>query len=77
MVPYPSGVLVQSGPFVNLSKILEITLNNGVDPRTLKEVGLTTGDPRDFTSFEELFEAFKKQTGWVLDKLIDMYNEYI
>jgi formate C-acetyltransferase len=47
--------------YLNLPKILEITLNNGVDPRTGKKIGTETGDPRNFTTFEELFEAFIKQ----------------
>ena len=33
--------------YFNLPKVLEITLNNGVDPRTGKNIGLATGDPRD------------------------------
>jgi len=47
--------------YFNLSKVLEITLNNGLDPRTGKEIGLRTGRPEKFLSFAELFEAFKKQ----------------
>jgi len=47
--------------YLNLPKILEITLNNGVDPRTGKKIGVETGDPRNFTTFEELFEAFVEQ----------------
>ncbi|RKD25499.1 glycyl radical enzyme [Caminicella sporogenes] len=48
-------------------KVLEITLHNGVDPRTGKKIGLETGDPRNFTSFEELMEAFKKQFKHFID----------
>jgi pyruvate formate-lyase/glycerol dehydratase family glycyl radical enzyme len=47
--------------YFNLTKVLEITLNNGLDPRTGKQIGLKTGDPAEFRSYEELFEAFKKQ----------------
>jgi len=47
--------------YFNLVKVLEITLHNGVDPRTGKKIGIETGDPREFKTFEELFEAFKKQ----------------
>ncbi len=47
--------------YFNLPKVLEITLNNGLDPRTGKRIGLATGDPRDFASFEELFQAFDRQ----------------
>jgi len=47
--------------YINLPKILEITLNNGVDPITGKKIGIETGDPRNFKSFDELFNAFLKQ----------------
>lgn len=47
--------------YFNLPKVLEITLNNGVDPRTGKKIGLETGDPTQFESFEQLFDAFKQQ----------------
>jgi formate C-acetyltransferase len=47
--------------YFNLPKVLEITLNNGYDPRTRKEIGIKTGDPRQFTSFDQLFDAFGKQ----------------
>jgi len=47
--------------YFNLPKILEITLNNGFDPRTDKQIGLQTGDPDGFSSIEELMNAFRKQ----------------
>jgi len=47
--------------YLNLPKILEITLNNGVDPRTGKKIGAPTGDPRNYGSFDELFGAFIEQ----------------
>ncbi|MEM2058402.1 MAG: glycyl radical protein [Thermoproteota archaeon] len=47
--------------YLNLPKILEVTLNNGIDPRTGKKVGLETGDPKKFKTFDELIEAFVKQ----------------
>jgi len=53
--------------YMNLPKILEITLNNGVDPRTGRRIGLETGDPRDFTSFDELFAAFERQLRYFVD----------
>jgi len=53
--------------YMNLPKILEITLNNGVDPRTGKKIGLDTGDPTPFTSFEELFDAFTRQLKHFVD----------
>ncbi|RDC49705.1 glycyl radical protein [Acinetobacter sp. RIT592] len=47
--------------YLNLPKILEITLNNGIDPITNKKLGIETGDPNNFKSYEELFNAFKSQ----------------
>ncbi len=47
--------------YFNLPKVLEITLNNGKDPRTGNQIGIKTGDPRDFESYDELWEAFTQQ----------------
>jgi len=47
--------------YFNLPKILEITLNNGFDPRIKKKIGIETGDPAKFRSFDELMEAYRKQ----------------
>lgn len=53
--------------YFNLPKILEITLNNGIDPMTGKKIGIETGDPRNFKSFDELWNAFMKQIKYFLD----------
>jgi pyruvate formate-lyase/glycerol dehydratase family glycyl radical enzyme len=47
--------------YFNLTKVLEITLHNGYDPRTKKKIGLETGDVNTFRSFEELMLAFEMQ----------------
>jgi trans-4-hydroxy-L-proline dehydratase len=51
---------ILSGYF-NIPKVLEITLHNGTDPRTGREVGIKTGDPRDFKVYTDLLEAFSRQ----------------
>ncbi len=53
--------------YFNLPKVLEITLNDGLDPRTGSRIGLETGDPRRWTSFEELMAAFRRQLRHFLD----------
>ncbi len=53
--------------YFNLSKVFEITLHNGVDPRTGKTIGIETGDPLKFKGFDELFEAFAKQIRHFVD----------
>jgi formate C-acetyltransferase len=47
--------------YFNMPKVLEITLNNGVDPRTGKQIGPQTGDPAQFDSFEALLAAYERQ----------------
>jgi len=53
--------------YFNLVKVLEITLNNGLDPQTGKKIGIETGDPTRFSSFEELLDAFKKQLHYFIE----------
>ncbi|NLX28411.1 MAG: glycyl radical protein [Bacteroidales bacterium] len=47
--------------YFNLPKILEVTLHNGVDPRTGKQIGPATGNPEELDSYEKLLEAFRLQ----------------
>jgi len=60
--------------YLNVPKILEITLNNGVDPVTGKIAGIQTGDPRDFDSYEEVYSAFLKQLNFIVDQKIRVSN---
>jgi formate C-acetyltransferase len=60
--------------YLNVPKILEVTLNNGHDPLTGRMVGVRTGDPRGFSSFEELYSAFVKQVQYVVDLKIRVSN---
>jgi formate C-acetyltransferase len=53
--------------YFNIPKILELTLNNGMDPRSGRKLGIETGDPRSFQSFDELFTAFEQQMMHFLD----------
>lgn len=53
--------------YFNLVKILEVTLNNGFDPRTGVQIGPRTGDPASFTSFEDLMLAYKEQISYFAD----------
>ncbi len=53
--------------YFNLPKVLEITLNDGLDPRTGKKIGIETGDPRGFRTYDELWSAFRKQLRHFID----------
>ena len=55
--------------YVNLPKILEITLNNGRNPKTGELVGKETGDPRTFTDFAKLWRAYEEQIDYAIELL--------
>ena len=62
--------------YLNTPKILEITLNNGLDPETGKQLGIKTGDPRAFKTFEELYDAWHRQMVHFVDMKLSV-NNYI
>jgi formate C-acetyltransferase len=53
--------------YFNLPKIIEITLNDGYDPRTERQIGPKTGDPSAFTTFDEFLDAFRSQLQHFID----------
>lgn len=60
--------------YLNVPKILEITLNNGIDPVTGRKAGIKTGDPCYFKSYDELYNAFHKQLQFIIDQKIRVSN---
>jgi formate C-acetyltransferase len=52
----------------NLAAVFDMTLHNGVAV-TGKQLGLPTGDPRDFRTFEALYDAFKAQHRFFIDRI--------
>lgn len=62
--------------YLNTPKILEITLNNGTDPESGKKLGLETGDPRTFTDYEQLYQAWHKQMVYFVNMKLAV-NNYI
>jgi len=53
--------------YFNLTKILELTLNNGYDKRTGRQVGQQTGYSADYKSFDDLMDAFRSQVSYFAD----------
>ena len=53
--------------YFNIPKVLELTLNDGVDPRTGKRLGLKLGMAEDFQTFDDLYQAFEKQMKHLID----------
>lgn len=60
--------------YVNMGKMVEFVLHNGIDPATGKMLGLQTGDPREFKSIEEFKDALKKQILHAYDQIRVGYN---
>ncbi|MFA9436437.1 MAG: trans-4-hydroxy-L-proline dehydratase [Candidatus Bathyarchaeota archaeon] len=89
----PSGCVTISGfgkesctltGYMNWPKILELALHDGVDPVSGRQVGLKTGDPSGFTSFEDVFNAYVRQLNCFVDLKIKgnninerLYAEYL
>lgn len=60
--------------YFNLPKILELTLYNGYDIVSKKQIGLPLGYAKDFKSYDELYEAYKKQVEHLIDIKIEGSN---
>jgi pyruvate formate-lyase/glycerol dehydratase family glycyl radical enzyme len=64
--------------YLNVPKILELTLNDGVDPMTGQRIapasGAPGGAPAAFSGFEELYEAFERQLRYVVDTKMRVSN---
>ena len=52
---------------MNAAKILELTLYDGYDPRTGRQVGPHTGKPESFASFDAFYAAFCAQVDYFCD----------
>ena len=63
--------------YFNPSKVFEITLNNGRDPLTGKQIGLKTGDVRDFTCVEQIMDAYAKQQDYFMDKFVYLFDRIV
>ena len=54
------------GGMCNLAAAMEFVMTNGWSRIYHRKMGLETGDPRQFKSFEEVEEAYRKQVAWFL-----------
>jgi pyruvate formate-lyase/glycerol dehydratase family glycyl radical enzyme len=80
-VPGKWGYRVTGMSFLNVLKILELGLNNGLDPKSGVQLLPGNGDLTSFDSFEELYQAFYQQymfyarTTFQLDAIADISLE--
>lgn len=65
--------VASSSIMFNLASVLELTLFDGKKINMGGEqIGPATGDPRQFTSFYQFYQAFKTQLSWLLENAIDL-----
>jgi len=53
--------------YLNLPKILELTLFDGFDKKSGQQLGPHTGNPVEFRCFDEFFSAFRQQLHYFVD----------
>jgi pyruvate-formate lyase len=65
----------------NLAKSIELTLWNGknmpgneIITKTGEQIGPKSGDPEIFSSWEEFWNAWKKQIEFIIQKTVEVYN---
>jgi formate C-acetyltransferase len=59
---------------LNLAKAVELTLNDGRDVATGKQIGPRTGAPTELQSFKDFYGAFKTQLAHLVDWIIRVNN---
>ncbi len=64
---------------INVAKIFELTMNNGWDPITKRQIGPETGDAEDFKSFAEFYEAFLEQMDFAvrMNRLVSFVGDMV
>ncbi len=50
----------------NLAKLVELTLNDGYDPYTKKQIGIKVAEAKSLETFEDFYAAFKKHAAHCL-----------
>ncbi len=53
--------------YLNIPKVFQLTLFNGFDQYSGKQIGLELGYAKDFQTYEELWDAFKKQLEYIIN----------
>lgn len=61
---------------VNLAKGVELALHNGVDPLSGEHIGIKTGNPCHFSTFNEFYTAYVAQMDHILTQTINFMAEH-
>jgi formate C-acetyltransferase len=60
--------------YLNVPKILELALNDGIDPLSNRRIGPPSGNPATFNDFDTLYAAFAEQLRYVVTLKIKVNN---
>ncbi len=74
MIPGKCNFINDIG-LLNAAKIAELTLNNGFDPRTGKQVGPMTGTTEQLDTFDKLMKAYYKQLAYFCKLEVEIHNK--
>ncbi|MBI2857998.1 MAG: hypothetical protein HYX90_02870 [Chloroflexi bacterium] len=77
--PVPGGkngarVQLRNAGHLNMPLIVDLLLHNGVAPMTGKRLGVESGDPRSFTSFDQVWRAYRAQLEFMVPRLNAMLH---
>ncbi|MFC1945994.1 glycyl radical protein [Chloroflexota bacterium] len=77
LIPTVPGRTFESAvaEFLNMPLLLELALNNGVSRLTGEQMGPATGDPRQFQSYEDVWQAFSTQVAALLRRRLPDRND--
>jgi len=55
---------------MSLPICLEMALNDGYSPVMLEEVGVKSGDPRQFRSMDDVLSAYRRQVAYLVEQMV-------
>ncbi len=55
-----------NGAYLNVARVVDLAINNGVDRLTGKQIGPATGDPGQLKSFDDVLNAVKTQMAYFI-----------
>jgi trans-4-hydroxy-L-proline dehydratase len=62
--------------YLNMPKLIELVLHDGVDPHTHIDCGCRTGELETFETFDDFYTAYLKQLGHIIECAIRCANDF-
>lgn len=55
---------------INMGAVVELALNDGVSRKTGERVSVSTGDPKNFKTFDDFFDAIKQHISYIVNVIV-------